>query len=189
MSVPTTPRRRPAIAAACGLAALLLTGGATPPAASAGTAGSAAAGAAAAAPAAGAGAFTWPLAPPVTVVRRFEPPPLPWLAGHRGVDLAGRPGTPVRAAGAGTVTFAGMVAGRPVVVVSHGALRTTYEPVHALVRPGAPVARGQWIGALASTGSHCGRTRPCLHWGLLRGTTYLNPLAQLGVGPVVLKPP
>ena len=45
------------------------------------------------------------------VVRRFSPPPHPWLPGHRGVDLAGRPGAVVRAAGAGTVVFAGTVAG------------------------------------------------------------------------------
>ena len=33
----------------------------------------------------------------------------------------------------GRVSFAGRVAGKPVVVVDHGATRTTYEPVLALV--------------------------------------------------------
>ena len=43
--------------------------------------------------------WQWPLRPgPDRVVRDFDPPPRPWLAGNRGVDLAGRAGEPVRAA-------------------------------------------------------------------------------------------
>ena len=51
------------------------------------------------------------------MVRPFDPPPQPWLAGHRGVDLAGEPGAAVVSAAAGTVIFAGVVAGRGVVSV------------------------------------------------------------------------
>ena len=36
------------------------------------------------------GRFGWPVAL-ARVVRRFDPPPQPWLAGHRGVDLAAAP--------------------------------------------------------------------------------------------------
>ena len=50
----------------------------------------------------------WPLVPDPEVVRGFEPPPHPFAAGHRGVDLAGRPGQAVRAALPGTVGFAGL---------------------------------------------------------------------------------
>src|SRR4051794_32547577 len=32
--------------------------------------------------------YAAPLGPPLQVVRRFEPPPTPFAAGHRGVDLA-----------------------------------------------------------------------------------------------------
>ncbi|MFP5282949.1 MAG: peptidoglycan DD-metalloendopeptidase family protein, partial [Actinomycetes bacterium] len=70
----------------------------------------------------------WPLAGAIEVVRPYAPPARRWEAGHRGVDLAASPGDPVLAAAAGTVTFADRLAGRGVVVVSHGALRTTYEP-------------------------------------------------------------
>jgi hypothetical protein len=28
----------------------------------------------------------------------------------------------------------------------------------------------------------------CLHWGLLRGATYLNPLTLVGAGPIRLLP-
>lgn len=108
------------------------------------------------------------------VVRRFDPPALPWLPGHRGVDLRAAPGTPVRAAASGRVGFAGEVAGKPVVTVWHGALRTTYEPVLARVRAGDPVTAGQVIGVLAA-GHPCGPPG-CLHWGLRRGEQYLDPL-------------
>jgi murein DD-endopeptidase MepM/ murein hydrolase activator NlpD len=91
--------------------------------------------------------WTWPLPGPPAVTRGFEPPPRPWLAGHRGVDLAGHPDEPVRAAGAGVVAFAGVVAGRGVVSVDHaGGLRTTYEPVTSTVEQGTTVALGQEIG-------------------------------------------
>src|ERR1700750_2496464 len=89
-----------------------------------------------------AGSYGWPVDSP-HVTRRFDPPPQPWLAGHRGVDLAGVPGAPVRSAGAGTVVFAGTSAGRGVVSVAHpGGLRTTYEPVAGSVHVGATMLAG-----------------------------------------------
>ena len=129
----------------------------------------------------------WPLRPTPAVVRGFDPPDAAWGAGHRGVDLLGRPGQPVRTALAGTVTFAGVIAGRGVVVVDHGDTRTTYEPVAASVARGDPVAAGAVVGRLAPAGSHC-PPRACLHWGWIRGTTYLDPLLLVGAGPVRLLP-
>jgi murein DD-endopeptidase MepM/ murein hydrolase activator NlpD len=131
--------------------------------------------------------FGWPLTGPVS--RRFDPPAQPWLAGHRGVDLASAPGVPVRSAGAGTVVFAGMVAGRGVVSVAHaGGLRTTYEPVSlGSVPVGSVVAAGGQIGTLAPGHPGC-PVRACLHWGLRRGASYLDPLTLLGGGPVRLLP-
>jgi murein DD-endopeptidase MepM/ murein hydrolase activator NlpD len=119
----------------------------------------------------------WPVDPPMEVIRGFEPPAVVWGAGHRGVDLAAPPGTVVRAAAGGIVSFAAMLAGRGVLVVDHGAVRTTYEPVTADVSVGDVVVAGQRIGRLA-TGSHC--VRSCLHWGLRQGRGYLNPLSLLG---------
>ena len=97
----------------------------------------------------------WPLTPVPEVLAGFDPPDQPWGSGHRGVDLAGSPGQVVRAALAGTVRFAGRLAGRGVVVVDHGDTRTTYEPVLATPAVGDPVARGQPIGTLDLAGSHC----------------------------------
>lgn len=134
------------------------------------------------------GPFGWPLASPL-VVRRFDPPPLPWLAGHRGVDLAGRPSDVVRAAGSGIVVYAGVIAGRGVVSVAHpGGLRTTYEPLTPTVAVGDAVGPGGELGTLAA--GHPGCAEPaCLHWGLRRGDRYLDPLALLGLGRVRLLPP
>jgi murein DD-endopeptidase MepM/ murein hydrolase activator NlpD len=137
---------------------------------------------AAAAPAAApSGASLWsaPLGDPPRVTRPFDPPDSPYGPGHRGVDLAGAPGGVVAAAGAGVVVFAGMVAGRPVVSVDHpGGLRTTYEPVDPAVGAGATVDRGTTLGVLAAGHVGC-PVAACLHWGLRRGETYLDPLALL----------
>jgi murein DD-endopeptidase MepM/ murein hydrolase activator NlpD len=129
----------------------------------------------------------WPLRPDPAVVTAFAPPDSPWGAGHRGVDLLGTPDARVRAALPGVVAFAGPLAGRGVVVVAHGDTRTTYEPVTASVTVGDPVAAGDVIGRLALPGGHC-LPRACLHWGWLRGDTYLDPLLLVGAGPVRLLP-
>jgi murein DD-endopeptidase MepM/ murein hydrolase activator NlpD len=134
-----------------------------------------------------AGPADWPLQPRPEVVRGFEPPPKRWLPGHRGVDLLGSPGQPVLAPVTGTVTYAGALGGRGIVVLSHGTTRTTYQPVRASVRVGAVVPAGAALGRLSAAGSHCA-PRVCLHWGLLRGTEYLDPLALAGGAPVRLLP-
>ena len=85
------------------------------------------------------------------------------------------------------VVFAGPLAGRGVVSVDHpGGLRTTYEPVRAVVTPGQRVLRGQQIGLLESGHAGCAAAA-CLHWGLRRGQDYLDPLRLLS-GRVRLLP-
>jgi murein DD-endopeptidase MepM/ murein hydrolase activator NlpD len=93
----------------------------------------------------------------------------------------------VRTALPGRVSFASTLAGRGVVVVDHGATRTTYEPVAASVHVGDVLARGQPIGTLELASSHC-LPAACLHWGWRRGDAYLDPLLLVGGGPVVLLP-
>ena len=137
------------------------------------------------------GGWMAPLDPPLIVVRAFDPPAARWLAGHRGLDLAAADRVPVRAAGGGVVTFAGLVAGRGVVVVGHvgvaGQLRSTYEPVAPTVAVGQAVEAGDPIGVLTADGGHC-RPAVCLHWGVLRGGSYVDPLALLDPPPVRLLP-
>jgi murein DD-endopeptidase MepM/ murein hydrolase activator NlpD len=130
----------------------------------------------------------WPLDPRPAVVSGFDPPDTRWGAGHRGVDLAGHVGQPVRAAAPGRVTFAGRLAGRGVLVIDHGATRTTYEPVGASVAVGDTVGAGAVLGRLELFASHC-FPRACLHWGLIEGAEhYLDPLTLVGAGPVRLLP-
>jgi murein DD-endopeptidase MepM/ murein hydrolase activator NlpD len=124
---------------------------------------------------------------PVVLLARFDPPPQPWLRGHRGVDLRVAPGDPVRAARAGRVTFAADLAGRGVVVVDHGDLRTTYEPVEATVAVGDHVGTREVIGTVATGTGHCGDGL-CLHLGLRRDRDYLDPLLLLGPGTPRLRP-
>lgn len=131
--------------------------------------------------------WQWPLRPPVSVVRPFDPPAHPWEAGHRGVDLAARPGQAVYSAGPGRVGFARDLAGRGVVTVIHGRLRTTYLPVRPSVRAGQVVAAGARIGVVEDVLGHCGASS-CLHWGLREGLAYFDPLTLLGRGPVRLLP-
>ena len=130
----------------------------------------------------------WPLRPRPPVAARFDPPTSRYGAGHRGVDLAGRAGQPVRTALPGRVTYAGRLAGRGVVVVDHGTRRTTYEPVAASVHVGQRLAAGAVIGHLELFGSHC-FPRACLHWGLIEGRDhYLDPLVLVGAVRVRLLP-
>jgi murein DD-endopeptidase MepM/ murein hydrolase activator NlpD len=85
----------------------------------------------------------------------------------------------VLAAGAGTITFAGQIAGRGVVVVRHDdGLRTTYEPVTPDVAAGQVVTRGTPIGTVQAGVPHCA-LGPCLHWGALAADRYLDPLTLL----------
>lgn len=136
-------------------------------------------------PAAAAEGWGWPLEPP-EVVHEFDPPDDPYGSGHRGVDLAGSVGQDVTAPSAGVVTFAGVIAGRGVVVVSHGSVRSTLEPVAAEVVVGMPVGAGERVATLQGFAHHC--DSPCLHWGVLRGDTYLDPLDFVGAGPSRLLP-
>jgi len=118
----------------------------------------------------------------------FDPPPLPWMPGHRGVDLTAAGAQPVLAVGAGTVVFADDLAGRGVVSVAHAnGLRTTYEPVEPAVAAGEEVAAGQTIGHLQPGHASCPGTA-CLHLGLKRGPLYLDPMLLFGAGKVRLLP-
>lgn len=132
--------------------------------------------------------YTAPVTP-LLVLRRFDPPASLYGPGHRGVDLAAPDGTPVRAAGAGTVAFAGRVAGRGVVVIAHrDGVRTEYEPLTVGVATGASVTAGVRIGVVHGRHAGC-PPGGCLHWGARRRQQYLDPLSLLWpLGPVRLLP-
>ncbi|MFJ7074468.1 M23 family metallopeptidase [Streptomyces sp. NPDC098781] len=127
-------------------------------------------------------ARAWPVGVRPPVLRGWEPPATTYGRGHRGVDLAAPAGTPVRAVAAGRVSFAGRVAGKGVVSVEltgtgDPPLRTTYEPVRAELKKGDEVEAGEVVGTVEASGSHC--TGTCVHWGVRRGETYLDPLSLM----------
>lgn len=137
--------------------------------------------------------------PPSGVEHPFDPPEQDWGAGHRGVDLTAPPGSRVLSPGPGVVTFAGQVARRGVVVVTHpDGLRSSLEPVAASVPVGAAVVAGAAIGVVeggpaggegggGTTPNHCA-PGSCVHWGVRRGERYLDPLSLLDRPPIVLLP-
>lgn len=122
------------------------------------------------------------LTPPVdgAVAERFEAPVRKWGSGHRGIDYAVAPGTAVRAAAAGIVTFAGSVAGTRAVTIDHGPFQTTYSSLSSVdVAIGQLVERGHWIGAAGEAHPGIGTG---LHLGVKNGDEYLDP--ELFFGPV-----
>lgn len=102
-------------------------------------------------------------------------------AGHTGLDIANVAGTPIYAADGGSVIFAGWNdAGLGFAVgIDHGdGLETWYG--HLAEAPavvaGQPVAKGDYLGAMGSTGRSTG---PHLHFIVMHNETYQDPLAWL----------
>lgn len=114
------------------------------------------------------------------VVDPFRAPDHPYGPGNRGIEYRTDVGTAVQAAGAGTVGFAGPVAGRQVVAIQHGdGRRSTYTGLEEVaVRRGDPVSAGQRI---ASAG-------PSLHFGVKDGAEYVDPALLFAPPEVVLVP-
>jgi murein DD-endopeptidase MepM/ murein hydrolase activator NlpD len=94
---------------------------------------------------------------------------------HRGADLTGERGAPVRAANRGVVALvADLFYAGTVIYVDHGAgLITAYAHLsRALVTEGDTVARGALIGRVGATGRVTG---PHLHWTALYGRVAFDP--------------
>ena len=94
---------------------------------------------------------------------------------HRGLDIAGRLGTPVYAPADGKIRFSGnRRALGNTVTISHGyGVETLYGHLHELsVKSGQKVVRGQEIGMLGSTGRSTG---PHLHYQVQVNGVPVNP--------------
>ncbi len=103
------------------------------------------------------------------------------LAFHPGVDLANRPGTPVRATADGVVERAGWWGGwGRVVVIRHTKnLKTIFGHLRKIyVKRGQKVQRGQVIGTMGNSGRSTG---PHLHYGIMYKGKWVNPIKFMEV--------
>jgi hypothetical protein len=112
------------------------------------------------------------------VVRAFAEPPSTYAAGHRGVDFAAPVGADVRAAGAGTVSFAGDVGGGLHVVVQHrGGVRTSYSFLaDVTVAEGEAVTAATVVGHAGGSDADSGHEPGVLHFGVRVGDRYVDPM-------------
>lgn len=97
------------------------------------------------------------------------------LTMHKGVDFAGKEGTPVTTTGAGVVSWAGVRSGYGLLVeIDHGAgLKTRYgHSSKLLVNIGDVVAKGEEIALMGNTGRSTG---PHVHYEVLKRDRQIDP--------------
>jgi murein DD-endopeptidase MepM/ murein hydrolase activator NlpD len=102
-----------------------------------------------------------------------------WTSIHRGVDIKGSEGDPVRASNNGKVVLAeGLFFGGNTIILDHGqGIHTVYMHLsHMNVRSGDSVSKGDVIGLIGSTGRSSG---PHLHFGVKISNVSVNPLSVL----------
>jgi murein DD-endopeptidase MepM/ murein hydrolase activator NlpD len=123
------------------------------------------------------GAFSWPVSGGGNYISQY------FHYGHYGIDIAADYGSSVRAAGGGTVIFAGWKGngGGYQVWIAHGSgLYSTYNHMSAIsVGSGQSVSEGQQVGRIGQSGRATG---PHLHFEVWRGGVWnggsrVNPLA------------
>jgi len=106
-------------------------------------------------------------------------PILNTIRAHKGIDYAAPMGTPIRAAGKGTIVFAGKKNGYGnVIEIKHnGTYSTVYAHMKGFaqgIKVGKSVAQGQTIGYVGMTGLATG---PHLHYEFHVNGQFVNPLA------------
>ncbi len=97
---------------------------------------------------------------------------------HTGIDFTAKTGTPIYAAGNGSVVSPGKMGGSGYglhVVISHGfGYHTLYAHMsRSAVRPGQRVKRGDLIGYIGSSGRS---TAPHLHYEVIKNGRKVNPI-------------
>lgn len=127
------------------------------------------------------GRLSWPVSGNIT--SRFGTrihPTFKTKVMHTGIDIASAQGTPVKAAAAGEVLFAGWLRGYgQIIVLDHGGdLTTVYAHLsRMLVEEGQRVSAGKTIGNVGSTGVATG---PHLHFEVRVNGDARDPMRYLG---------
>ena len=122
----------------------------------------------------GSGTFAWPLSGPIT-----SPFGMRWGTLHPGIDIGVPTGTPIHAAGSGTVVWCGWMSGygNLVMIDHHNGLATLYgHQSRIAVGCNQEVSQGETIGYVGCTG-FC--TGPHLHFEVRVNGTPVDPLGYL----------
>ena len=118
--------------------------------------------------------FIWPTSGEFTSPYGYR-----WGRIHAGIDVANDPATPVRAARAGRIVYAGWQSGYGnTVVIDHGSdYSTLYAHLHSFaVAVGNYVQTGQFIAYMGNTGNSTGTH---LHFEIRVGDKPVNPMNYL----------
>lgn len=99
---------------------------------------------------------------------------------HTGTDFAARTGTPIYAAGDGTVTFKGRKGGygNYIQIKHNGSYQSAYAHMSRFasgMKNGKKVKQGQVIGYVGSTGRSTG---PHLHYEIIKNGRKVNPMGE-----------
>ena len=107
------------------------------------------------------------------ILKRYRP--------HNGIDYANRTGTPIWATYSGRVVYAGWVRGygRYIEIKHPNGYHSVYGHLSRIkVRRGQRVKKHQVIGLMGSSGLSTG---PHLHFGIKKGSTWINPANKIYV--------
>jgi septal ring factor EnvC (AmiA/AmiB activator) len=126
------------------------------------------------------GRLPWPVGGEViTRFGRQQHPRYKTVTISNGIDIAARPGTPVRSVGDGVVDLVQWLPGYgETVIVNHGrGYYTVYGHLSSVsVAPGETVSPGRILGGVGETGSLKG---PCLHFEVRQGGSAQDPMIWL----------
>jgi murein DD-endopeptidase MepM/ murein hydrolase activator NlpD len=117
--------------------------------------------------------MVWPVGGPVVSGYGWR-----WGRMHEGIDIAAGYGTPIHAAAAGNVIYAGWMGGYGnLIIIDHGnGVATSYAHQSSFVVGGGTVGQGQTIGYVGCTG-HC--FGPHLHFEVRVNGAAVDPLGYL----------
>jgi murein DD-endopeptidase MepM/ murein hydrolase activator NlpD len=126
------------------------------------------------------GQLSWPVSGPITSPFGWRMHPVyHHMILHRGIDIGVPTGTPVVAAGAGTIILASYQGdcGNMIAIDHHGGLSTIYCHLSQIfVSVGQEIQRGQAIGAAGATGDATG---PHVHFQVMRNGNPVDPMSFL----------
>ncbi len=117
--------------------------------------------------------FIWPVSGVVTSGFGWR-----WGRMHEGIDIAAPLGTPIRAAAAGRIIFAGVMSGYGnITIIDHGnGLATAYAHQSSFALSGGSVSQGTVIGYVGMTGNSTG---PHLHFEVRVNGSPVDPMGYL----------